>query len=122
MSKHQEFIDWVESLIRNQEEPIIPSDGAASYWEALKSTQTEKEKPDFTDNGKLILRKLQEMPQGAYKAKDIAEALFIMSKSVSSAMRKLVNEGYVEKIGKDPIAYSITEKGRNVVFNEGENE
>lgn len=121
MSKHQEFIDWVESLIRSQEEPIIPSEGAAAYWEALKSTNTESEKPEFTDNGKMILKKLQEMPDGAYKAKDIAEALFIMSKSVSGAMRKLVSGGYVEKIGKDPIAYAITEKGKNVIF-EGENE
>ena len=118
MSKHQEFIDWVESLIRNQEEPIIPSDGAASYWEALKSTQTEKEKPDFTDNGKLILRKLQEMPQGAYKAKDIAEALFIMSKSVSGAMRKLVTDGFLAKLGENPFTYSFPKLGESVSLDE----
>ena len=55
-----------------------------------------------------------------YKARDIAEALFIAPKSVSGAMRKLVTDGYVEKVGKDPIMYSITEKGKNVDF-EGDN-
>ena len=55
-----------------------------------------------------------------YKARDIAEGMFVASKSVSGAMRKLVTDGYVEKIGKDPVVYTITEKGLNVKF-EGEN-
>ena len=39
-------------------------------------------------------------------------------------MRKLVMDEYVEKVGKDPVVYTITEKGKNVIFteNEGENE
>jgi Mn-dependent DtxR family transcriptional regulator len=48
------------------------------------------------------------------KAKAIAEAMFISSRSVSGAMRKLVTDGFVEKIGEDPIIYCITEKGRNI--------
>jgi predicted transcriptional regulator len=36
-------------------------------------------------------------------------------------MRKLVTDGYVEKVGKDPVIYPITEKGYQVKF-EGENE
>lgn len=120
MSKQQEFIEWVEKLISGQEEPIIPTPGASAYWDALLNADIATEKPAFTDNGKLILKQLQSMPEGLYKARDIAEALFIAPKSVSGAMRKLVNDGYVEKVGKDPIMYSITEKGKNVEF-EGEN-
>ena len=73
----------------------------------------EKEKPLLSDNGKPILKFMQTtMEKG--KAKDIAEAMFISSRSVSGAMRKLVTDGFVEKIGEDPIIYCITEKGKNI--------
>lgn len=120
MTKQQEFICWVEGLINGQVEPLEPSDGAMAYWEALKNTDTAVEKPEFTDNGKAILKYLQSVPATMYKARDIAEGMFIAPKSVSGAMRKLVTDGYVEKVGKDPIVYMITEKGKNVIF-EGEN-
>lgn len=120
MSKQQEFIKWVEKLISGQEEPCPPSQDAATYWEALKSSDTVAEKPEFTDNGKAILQYLQSVPATMYKARDIAEGMFIASKSVSGALRKLVTDGYVEKVGKDPVVYMITEKGKNVNF-EGDN-
>ena len=56
-----------------------------------------------------------------YKARDIAENMGLTSKGVSGAMRKLVTDGYVEKVGKDPVVYMITEKGKSVKF-EGEQE
>jgi DNA-binding PadR family transcriptional regulator len=31
-------------------------------------------------------------------------------------MRKLVTDGFVEKIGQDPVYYSITEKGKNITI------
>ena len=120
MSKQQEFIEWVEGLISGQVEPLIPSEGAQAYWEALKNADTPVQKPEFTDNGKAILQYLQTVPETMYKSRDIAEGMFIASKSVSGAMRKLVSDGYVEKVGKDPVVYMITEKGKNVNF-EGEN-
>jgi predicted transcriptional regulator len=48
------------------------------------------------------------------RAKDIAEGLFINSRAVSGAMRKLVTDGFVEKLGENPVIYSITEKGKNI--------
>jgi predicted transcriptional regulator len=51
-----------------------------------------------------------------FKAKDIAEGLFISSRAVSGAIRKLVTDGYVEKVGQDPVIYSITEEGKNIKF------
>ena len=48
------------------------------------------------------------------KAKEIAEGMFISSRAVSGAMRKLVTDGFVEKVGQDPVIYSITEKGKNI--------
>lgn len=114
MSKKAEFIEWVESLINGQEEPIEPSENARIYWEAFKSKE-ETEKPLFTDNGKLILKYLQDNPDiEMAKAKDIGEGLFISSRAVSGAIRKLVTDGFVEKVGENPVLYSITEKGKTV--------
>ena len=111
MSAKNDFIEFVKDLSRE----VDPSDwpqGAKDYWEMLT---TEKEKPEFTDNGKLILKYLQETasdkPQ--QKAKDIADGLFITSRRVSGAVRKLVTDGYVEKVSQDPVVYALTEKGKN---------
>ena len=38
----------------------------------------------------------------------------------SEELRKLVDDGYVEKIGKDPIVYRLTEQGKNINLEEGE--
>ena len=113
MSKKQEFISYVKDLI-DEAPHVIMSDEARLYWEAFCGT-TEAEKPMFTDNGKLILKWMQENTSDPMlRAKDIAEGLFISSRAVSGAMRKLVTDGFVEKVGQDPVIYSITEKGKNI--------
>ena len=115
MSKKQEFINYVKDLMdATSEYPVPMSDEARLYWEAFCGT-TEVEKPMFTDNGKLILKWMQENTSDPMlRAKDIAEGLFIGSRAVSGAMRKLVTDGFVEKVGQDPVIYSITEKGKNI--------
>ena len=115
MSKKQEFISYVKDLMdATSEYPVPMSDEARLYWEAFCGT-TETEKPMFTDNGKLILKWMQENTSDPMlRAKDIAEGLFIGSRAVSGAMRKLVTDGFVEKVGQDPVIYSITEKGKNI--------
>ena len=112
MTKKEEFIKYVEDLIDGNHYEM--SENAKTYWEAFKG-KAEEEKPLFTDNGKLILKFLQENTETeTWKAKDIAEGLFTSSKTVSGAMRKLVTDGYVEKVGENPSVYSITEKGKNI--------
>ena len=113
MSKKQEFISYVKDLM-DEAPDVIMSEDARLYWEAFCGT-TEAEKPMFTDNGKLILKWMQENTSDPMlRAKDIAEGLFISSRAVSGAMRKLVTDGFVEKVGQDPVIYSITEKGKNI--------
>ena len=69
----------------------------------------------FTENGKQILTYLQEHSDvEIWKSRDIAEGLLISSRSISGALRKLVADGFVEKVGQDPIIYSITEKGKEI--------
>jgi predicted transcriptional regulator len=40
--------------------------------------------------------------------------MFVSSRAVSGAMRKLVTDGFVEKVGQDPVMYALTDAGRNV--------
>lgn len=118
MSKQEQFLEFWYYLTTEVAGKIeIPTDVQA-YIDAL-SSNSEKEKPAFTPNGERILRYLQSAPTAMYKARDIAENIGVTSKGVSGAMRKLVTDGYVEKVGKDPVIYTITEKGKQVVF-EGE--
>ena len=114
MSAKSEFIEFVRDLTEQIDLEDWPA-GAKDYWETLT---TEKEKPEFTDNGKLILKYLQDTasdkPQ--QKSKDIADGLLMTSRRVSGAIRKLVTDGYVKKVSKDPVVYALTEKGKNKII------
>lgn len=112
MTKKDEFIKYVEDLMDGNLYEM--SENVRLYWDAFKG-KVEEDKPMFTDNGKLILQYLKDnQSTPMWKAKDIAEGLFISSRGVSGAMRKLVTDGYVEKVGQDPVIYSLTEKGKTV--------
>lgn len=112
MTKKQEFINFIDELMEAAPQ-IIPSEDVKSYLEVFRGK--EMNKPEFTENGRLILKHLQDNPkQIMWKAKDVGEGLFISSRAVSGAMRKLVTDGYVEKVGQDPVIYTITDKGKEV--------
>lgn len=122
MTKKQSFITMVEHLLQY---PIEKTDDfsyedAMTYFESLKASK-EKEKVAFTENGKKILIYMQEQKDNSnnlFKSKDIADGLFMSSRSISGVMRKLVTDGYVEKIGETPASYSLTETGVNVAFSD----
>lgn len=114
----QEFLDFVNALIAAAPDVAnnLMTENVKTYLEALKDKKTEK--PEVTDNGKLIIKFLQEAPAGIYKAKDIADGLYVSSRNVSGAIRKLVADGFVEKMGESPVLYSITEKGKEFKIEE----
>ena len=113
MSKKQEFIEYVKERV----DWTDASENVKIYWEAFICKE-EKEKPMFTDNGKLILQFLRDNPDTTtWKARDIAEGLFITSRTVSGAIRKLCTDGFVEKVSQDPVIYTITELGKTVEIN-----
>ena len=118
MSKKSKFIEAVNDAFFSKVDLSELDPDVVAYWEALKGAN-EVEKPTFTDNGKLVMEYLKGLPEGtpSLKSKEIAEALFVSSRSVSGAMRKLVTDGFVEKIGQDPVMYSLTEKGKNIEIN-----
>ena len=119
MSKKECFINEVNNIIQNQTgqtmKEILSSD-ALDFWNGLNATG-DSGKPKFTDNGKLVLKYMQENKEGynnLFKAKDIGEGLGISSRTASGAMRKLVTDGYVEKIGESPVVYALTSFGIEV--------
>lgn len=114
MSKKDNFIAEVQKFI--DDGVITFSDDAQTYFEALK-TVVEKESPAFTENGKIVLNYMKSNKDNynnLFKAKDIGEGLAISSRTASGALRKLVSDGYVEKLGESPVVYSLTTKGVDV--------
>lgn len=126
MNKKELFIAMVEELIE-----ISEADGAVklnksvvetfpdamAYFEAFKASEVKEIKPQFTDSGKLIMTTMQahhETKANVFKAGDIAELAFISTRSVAGAVRKLITDGYVDKIGENPSIYSLTSLGKEV--------
>lgn len=117
----KEFVNFIEKLIEANQE-LANSLMTPNIENFIATLKTSEEKPELTDNGRLILEYLQGQDDGTlHKAKDIADGLFISSRSVSGAMRKLVADNFIEKIGQNPSIYMLTEKGKNYNI-KGENE
>lgn len=115
MSKKECFINEVKRAIEKTGNAVEDwfSPDALDFWNGLNATG-DTEKPAFTENGKLILKYMQDNKDtynNLFKAKDIGEGLGISSRTASGGMRKLVTDGYVEKVGTAPIVYSLTTKG-----------
>ncbi|MEG0775625.1 hypothetical protein [Clostridium sp.] len=118
------FIEMVDTLINILEDKSVLTNGYSEGLEYFTSFKEEKDKdkakPLFTDNGKLIISTMQENTKEdvcQFKASQIAEFAFVSSRTISGAIRKLVTDGYVEKIeGTNPIAYCLTDAGKNIVF------
>lgn len=123
MSKKDAFIKIIREEVFEKEDLMREAypdswEDAKTYYLAMLETG-DTERPAFTDNGKKILTYMQESKDtynNLFKAKDIGEQLSISSRTVSGGMRKLVTDGYVEKLGTNPVIYAITEKGEQVNF------
>ena len=120
MNKKEKFIELVNKLLDDVgaavDDEYNEYKEALEYFEILKA-EKENNKPPFTENGAKILKYIQdnyEQFNNMFKAKDIGEGTMMSSRGASGAMRKLVTDGYLEKIGTDPVIYALTEKGKIV--------
>ena len=117
MSKKEKFIEMVEILIRYVENDDLKGyEEALEYFEMFKAIK-ETEKLKFTENGKKIIQYMRDNKDkynNMFKAKEIGEGLFISSRGAGGALRKLVTDGYAEKIGENPVVYALTDLGINV--------
>ena len=118
--KKQNFIEIIDKEIFSNNELLTSLQdkyntqfsNAVSFWEVFK---TGKSNGEITENGLKILKYMQEKQEqhnNIFSSKDIAEGLHITSRSVSGSMRKLVTDSYVEKLGNNPVCYSLTEQGK----------
>ena len=108
----EEFIEFLEKLMAAAPEVAnTMSDNVKAYIDNIKEDRVQK--AEMTENGKKILGYAQEFDRPMFKSKDLADAYGVSSRSVSGALRKLTADGYFEKMGKDPVVYALTEKGKN---------
>ena len=111
-NKYKSFIEYFDWLMQNCKEPVNLPDEVQDVYNLLREQQNI-EKPMFTENGLAILEYLQSCDATNWKAKDIADGMVISSRKISGAIRKLVSDGFVDKIGSSPVIYSLTTKGRD---------
>lgn len=113
-----EFLNFINKLMEASPEIVdeYMTDSIKEYLEILKNDKSEK--PEITENGRKILEYFQSPDASGklLKAKDIAQELGLTSRGVSGSMRKLVNDGFCEKMGASPAVYTITEKGITYKF------
>ena len=123
MTKKEAFIEIIEYLFDDQD--IRLANIYAEEWPLAKEFFNElkegkiKNSSTMTENGKKVLSWMQENideMKNIFTSKEAAEALFTSGRSIAGSMRKLVNDGYVEKTGKDPVQYSLTEAGKSYRF------
>ena len=121
---NKEFLNFVEELIKANPDLAtkLRTPNVDIYLENLRN---EPEKPAVTESGRVILKILQaDFATISFKASDIAYAVGALEsapiaaspRAISGALRKLVNDGFCDKIGKDPITYTLTEKGKNFII------
>lgn len=118
MTNKEKFIEEIENITSHFEEPCdlneILSEEAYTFFESLKKENSSTS--PITEKGINILKFMQEnntVYNNVFSAKTIGEGLFVSSRAISGTMRKLVTDGYVEKIGQNPVCYSLTEKGHS---------
>ena len=124
MTKKEIFIKIVQDMVfdlSNLNEFYSDDEiqSAIDFWEDLKNNETKNNSGKITENGAKLLAWMQENVDkmgNLFTSKEAAEALFTSGRSIAGSMRKLVNDGYVEKTGKDPVRYSLTEAGKNYQF------
>lgn len=85
---------------------------AQEFLEELKLKSLET--PEFTEKGLKILMCMQDNKDkymNVFSSKILGELLFASPRSISGAMKKIIAQGYVEKVGQNPVSYGLTPKG-----------
>lgn len=107
MSEYELFITVVEKFFNKDYDSLTKEEieQARSYFEKKKKEQ----EPTFTENGLKILSYLQKNSEyNKFTAKDLAERLkFPNSRVASGSLKKLISDGYLEKVGEKPTVYKV---------------
>lgn len=120
MTGKEKFIQVIEQTLEDCPDFFGLDEEGMAATTYFRNFVNIKENKLFTEKGIQILTYMQENNEkcgGQFKAKELGEGLFIAPRAISGSMRKLVNDGYVNKIGKDPVIYELTELGESATFN-----
>lgn len=118
MANKDVFIATVQSLFETNEAP----QEAIDFFEDYK--KCKKEPKEVTEKGAAILAMMQNEAaarNNLFTSQIIGEAIGATARSVSGSMKKLITGEYVEKIGSNPVAYALTDKGKSYIFDNIEN-
>lgn len=110
LTPRQQFINEVDAAITL----LNLSEVAAAYWEEFKKGKAST--GELTEMGQNILNFMKEnniIESCPMSAKSIGEGLFIASRVISGAMRKLVKDGFVDKIPGNPVTYYLHNTAEN---------
>lgn len=102
------FIKEVERLFLENENSISPT--ALDFFEDYKKSRTSNKKI-ITDKGIAILNAMRELGTDWITAKALSEEMDMTSRSISGSMKKLVTDGFIEKLSGNPASYKLTQKG-----------
>lgn len=112
MTNKQAFVKTVAQILNESE----LSEQALAYWKDLKKQAEASGK--MTESGRNILECMQAGEADKFTAKEIGDALQVSGRSVSGAIRKLIQDGLVEKVSQDPVAYGLTAAGKEYQFDD----
>lgn len=121
MTKKEKFINFIQSEIFEREDIYMRQCGKdwediKNFWSQFLNDKKNSSNSEMTENGSKILKYMQsneDKYNNLFTSKEIGEGLFMSSRSVSGSMRKIIANGFVEKVGKVPVTYSLTDEGRN---------
>ena len=115
MTTKENFIAEIEKLL----ETNTINDEAMDYFTKFKEG-TVKNSSVITEKGATVLGFIQKQPADyVFTSKMVAEALDLNSRSVSGTLKKLISDGYVEKVTTiSPITYQITIAGQEFNLND----
>lgn len=114
----EKFIAEISKLLDDVPDFFALNEEAYEYWLLFKEGKCENSK-DMTENGAKVLHFMQEKYESfnnIFTAQNIGEGLFMAPRSISGTMRKLITNGYVEKIGSKPTSYALTNNGKDYSF------
>lgn len=111
----EDFVKFLEKLMDANPEltESMMNENIKTYIDVLTKGET-KDKPLFSDNGLVVFKFMRENKETtAWPAKAIAAEVNLTSKQVSGCARKLVNDGFLEKVSTNPVYYALSQKGKD---------
>lgn len=112
----EDFIKFLNELMAANPEitKSYMNDNVQSYINDVLNGDKKEDKPLFSENGKVVFDFIRENKEAtAWSAKNIAEKVGLTSKQVSGCARKLVNDGFLEKVSTNPVYYALSQKGKD---------